>query len=142
MYDNRCIAKTVVNQGTVINVIDPTSDRLEPFVHTLSLKMIYDLYLNEIKRQIRIFEKMTKYLRLIIPSVISLIFINDLITVLSDPFKSPQFYFYIITLGISLFPNIIFKTIINIFIRKSSIKSHIEKKIDFVKTALRSLQNK
>jgi hypothetical protein len=127
-YDNKCISKTIMDRGTMINVMDRNSDRLVPLFHTLSLKMIYDLYLNENKRQIRIFEKMTKYLRLIIPTVISIMFLNDLMKILDDPFNSSQFYFYIIMIGISFFPNVIFRIIINVFIRRITIKSSIEKK--------------
>jgi hypothetical protein len=142
MYDNRCIVKTITDRGTMINVMDRNSDRLVTFFHTLSLKMIYNLYLNENIRQIRIFEKMTKYLRFIIPTIVSIIFINDPMKILSDPFNSSQFYFYIIILGISFFPNIIFKIIINIFIRRGIWKSSVEKKINSIKNALGSLKNK
>ena len=141
-YDNSCIAKTLTNGGTMINVMGRNCNRLIPLFHTLSLKMIYDLYLNESKRQIHIFEKMTKYLRLIIPTVISIFYINELIKTLSDSFNPNQFYFYIILLGLSFFPNVIFKTIITIFIKRNIWKSKIERKIKYFKDVLGSLHNK
>jgi hypothetical protein len=141
-YNNSCIAKTVTNEGTMINIMDRNSGRLIPLFHTLSLKMIYDLYLNENKRQIHIFEKMTKYLRMIIPTAISILFINDLIQTLSNPLNPSQIYFYIILLGMSFFPNVIFRIIITIFIKRNIWKSNIEKKIKYFKDAFGNLQNK
>jgi hypothetical protein len=141
-YDNSCIAKTITNGSTMINVMDRNSDRLIPLFHILSLKMIYDLYLNENKRQIHIFEKMTKYLRMIIPTVISILFINDLIETLSYPLNFSHFYFYIILLSISFFPNVIFRIIITIFIKRNIRKSNVEKKVKNFKDAFGNLQNK
>jgi hypothetical protein len=135
-FDDKCIAVTIIEKGKMYNIYDPNSlNRMIPLFHNLSLGMIYDLNLNENKYYIHIFEKMKLYLRIIIPTVISIAIINNsIINLHSNPI---EFAAYIFTFIISLFPNIVFKTIINlfiyIFIKKNFLTSLIEETTSFLK---------
>ncbi len=134
-FDDRCIAVTVIEKGKMWNIFDPnTLNKMVPLFHNLSLKMIYDMNLNENKYYIHIFEKMKLYLRIIAPTVIATSAINNLINLHSN---SMEFAMYIFMFIISLFPNILFKIIINLFIyffiNKNSLISFIEEKISFFK---------
>jgi hypothetical protein len=134
-FDDRCIAVTVIGKGKMWNIFDPnTLNKMIPLFHNLSLKMIYDLNLNENKYYIHIFEKMKLYFRIIVPTVIAIITINNLINLHSN---SIELAIYILTFIISLFPNILFKVIIYLFIyffiNKNSLTSVMEKKLSYFK---------
>jgi len=138
-FDNSCIAITEMKIGKMCNIIDQnTSNKLIPFFHNLSLTMIYDLNLNESEYYTNIFKQMKFYLRIIVPTIISIYTINNFINNLHS--TPTEFAIYIFMLILSLFPNVLFKVIINLFIHffinKNSLISYIEEKIRFLKKNL------
>jgi hypothetical protein len=136
-FDDKCIILTKIENGKMWNIIDPNVlYRVIPSLHNLSLRMLYDLNLKENAYYAHIFGKMKLYLRIIVPTIISIATINNFINNLHSNHLE-LLIIYIFTLIISLFPHIIYKIIINLFIcyfiKKNPSIYFIEKIISYFK---------